>query len=328
MFNKKTGFFARMENKNETHPRYSAHGPELLDISLTNYCEEKCSICYKYKDNKILHMGIDEYRKILMMAKECDVLQIALGGGNPVSHPCFTKIIQETRETFGIVPSYTTNGNGLTDEILKKTETFCGAMALSLFNNRKKIEENLVRISKYKIKVNIHFVLTNESVNTAIELLKGKDDLLYKYNINAIIFLNYKPVGKLASQRLLFKHSSKLDLFFKAVQDNKTIKIGFDSCSISGLVKYLRIDDKYIEACEASRFSAYISENLKLYPCSFLESKINGYDLTKGTIKDAWLEDQDIIDFRNKILNNKCADCKYEKACLGGCPAFNEINLC
>jgi len=40
VFNKKTGFFARIETKGYEEPFWCKNGPELLDISITNYCEK------------------------------------------------------------------------------------------------------------------------------------------------------------------------------------------------------------------------------------------------------------------------------------------------
>ena len=57
-------------------------------------------------------MSIDDICTIVEQAKNAGVLQIALGGGNPNQHPQFVEILRLIREA-GIVPSYTSNGEGL-----------------------------------------------------------------------------------------------------------------------------------------------------------------------------------------------------------------------
>ena len=41
-FNKKTGYFVRAEDKGFPEPLWAKHGPELLDISITNWCDKGC----------------------------------------------------------------------------------------------------------------------------------------------------------------------------------------------------------------------------------------------------------------------------------------------
>ena len=39
VFNPRTGFFARAEDDGVPEPFWSSHGPELLDIAVTNWCD-------------------------------------------------------------------------------------------------------------------------------------------------------------------------------------------------------------------------------------------------------------------------------------------------
>lgn len=80
------------------------------------------------------HMKIDDYRIILRQASQMKVLQIALGGGNPNQHPDFSEIIKLTREEFNIVPSFTTNGRGLSEDVLVASKKYCGAVAVSAYD--------------------------------------------------------------------------------------------------------------------------------------------------------------------------------------------------
>ncbi len=132
MFNQKTGALARIEKKGYREPKYSNHGPELLDISISNWCDKGCSFCYRDSNPSGKSISLKDYENILVQAKECDVFQIALGGGNPNQHPNFIDILKLTRE-YNIVPSYTTNGRGLTKEILEASKKYCGAVAVSYY---------------------------------------------------------------------------------------------------------------------------------------------------------------------------------------------------
>ena len=66
-------------------------------------------------------------------------MQVALGGaGSPNEHEDFDKIVRYTRE-HDIIPNYTTSGIGITDEMVRITKQFCGAVACSQYSKLKKI---------------------------------------------------------------------------------------------------------------------------------------------------------------------------------------------
>jgi len=328
-FNKLNGLSIRAEYPGSIEPFWAKEGPELLDISITNYCEKKCSFCYRNSSTNGKHMSLEEYQSILIQLKNTHTYQIALGGGNPNQHPNFIEILRMTREDYGIVPSYTTNGMGLTEEILEASKLYCGAVAVSYYEPIGEFIKALTKIKNMKIKTNVHYLLTSESIDNAIKLIESEPK--YLEGINSIIFLNYKPVGENSDERLLLKLNSRVKDFFDAINnhDLRKFKIGFDSCSVSGIVKYLDYNPIFIDSCEAGRFSAFISEDLKLYPCSFMESILNGIDLRKNSICDSWLESEEFVALRDSIHSNQCYKvCLFARDCVGGCPIFREINLC
>ena len=324
VFNQRTGFFVRIEDKGHEEPFWSMQGPELLDISITNYCERGCSFCYRNSSEFGQHISMCDLEKIIIQARDIGVLQIALGGGNPNQHPDFVNILKLIREN-NIVPSYTTNGDGLTDDILTATSKYCGAIAISAYPPFDTVfEEKLKRIGSFNIKTNLHFILKTDTINLAIEWIQNPPSF-FKY-INAIIFLNYKPIN--SSSDYMLKDPQMIRSFFECAQECKTVKIGFDSCSISGIVEYMNVNDVFVESCEAARFSAFISEDLKMYPCSFMANTEHYGDLNTNTIEEIWKNNLHFISHREKILHNKCSLCKYNKSCNGGCVFLPDINLC
>jgi radical SAM protein with 4Fe4S-binding SPASM domain len=315
---------ARVEKKGYSEPFWCEESPELIDISITNYCEKGCSFCYRNSNVDGQHMPFEDYQKIINQIRELGVFQIALGGGNPNQHPDFIKILQTTYNA-GIVPSYTTNGLGLTDSILEATEKYCGAIAISAYEPFSFLSETIERVKDFKIKLNLHFLLNKKSVATAIEWLINPPSFLE--GINAIIFLNYKPIN--SSSELLLNKSDLITYFFDLVSQHKgSFKIGFDSCSISGIVSCMKVNSIFIEHCEAARFSAFISEDLKMYPCSFMVGTSNHGNLKEQSFQKIWKENHAFVNQRELILNNKCNSCDSRENCMGGCVFLDEINLC
>lgn len=326
IFNKKTGYFVRAEDKGYPEPLWAEQGPELLDISITNWCDKGCSFCYRKSTIQGKDMLVSDYELVMKQAQECDVFQVALGGGNPNQHAEFIKILELTVK-YGIVPCYTTNGRGLSKEILKATKELCGSVAISAYEPYSEFREYVEKLFEYDIKVNVHFVIDSQSIDTAINWLKEPPYFLK--GINSIIFLNYKPIGRKSDYSLLLKDQNKIKAFFDLVkQNNKSLKIGFDSCSISGVARYLTVNTSFYEGCDAGRFSAFIDENMRMLPCSFMTNTDWYGDLRKYSMKDVWLNNPFFQKYRNKIINNSCTSCQFQNSCMGGCPFIDELSLC
>ena len=118
--------------------------------------------------------------------------------------------------------------------------------------------------------------------------------------------------------------------FFQLVDQNKhPVKIGFDSCMVSGILQYMtNVNLTSLEPCDAGRFSAYISEDLKMYPCSFMMEYYKGEDLRKTPFIDIWNNSNSFQETRKSLNSSLCNNCDQQKNCLNGCPFLREIELC
>lgn len=324
LFNRNTGFFARVEEKGTSDPFWSPSGPELLDISITNFCEKGCDFCYRNSNRLGKNILLSDYLIVLKQATELGVFQIALGGGNPNQHPDFIDILKFTSES-GIVPTYTTNGSGLTDEILIATKKYCGAIAISAYEPLVDFEATINRILSFGIKTNVHFLVSSSTITRAIDWLSIPPNFLER--INALVFLNYKPIN--TSSEILLNGSNKLSLFFNLLKSKKhRFKIGFDSCFMSGVVSNLNVKSIYTDSCDSARFSAFISEDLKMYPCSFMINSDGYGNLRNESLLNVWQKNNMFVSHRDSITQNKCVSCELRKDCKGGCVFLPSINLC
>lgn len=324
VFHQQTGFFVRKEETGFPEPTWAEDGPELIDLSITNYCERGCSFCYRNTSRSdASFMSIADVEKVVSQALACGTMQIALGGGNPNQHPQFVEILKLIRE-HDIVPSYTTNGDGLSEDVLQATAMYCGAMAVSVYTpyEEDRYEIMLARIKNYGITVNLHAIIRNDTLDMWIKWLQSPPSFL-KY-VNAIIFLNYKPVrGKPE-----MPDKEKVRLFFETVNKCHCVKIGFDSCSISGIVRWMDTPSYLIEPCEAARFSAFVSEDLKMYPCSFMvELGLYG-NLREQSLLEIWQQNEHFQSFRSDKLHERCEGCQFSETCRGGCRLYPNINFC
>jgi radical SAM protein with 4Fe4S-binding SPASM domain len=260
-------------------------------------------------------------------AAQIGVLQVALGGGNPNQHPSFPDLLKMTRQEFGIAVSYSTNGRGLTPKVVRASRDHCGAVAVSAHEPYVEFGSAIQTLLGSGIRTNVHFVLDECSVNTAIEWLKEPPRMLD--GINALVFLNYKPVGRMQTETALLRHNSEIKNFFQlACTGRYPFRVGFDSCLVSGLVTFSRVNPIWFDACEAARFSMFISEDSRAFPCSFMTAGFNGVSVKKGNLQWIWLESDLFKRFRENLVRVNCAGCPKASVCMGGCPLFNDINLC
>lgn len=309
--------------------------PELADISISNYCTNGCSYCYRESGEEGKFMSLEDYEiilKELSSEKYGSVFQIALGGGEPLLHPDFNEIIRLTREEYGIIPNYTTCGKFFNHENTEATRDYCGAVAISWDPYRDLSLEELSEIGSYlndnDILANIHYVVSEKTLHDAAEILNGKYDE-YLQNFNSVIFLTYKPTGR-AENNEIIKSKNNLKLFLDLIDSPVTkIKIGFDACFVPVLMKATGINIDFVDSCECGFFSVYIDENMDVTPCSFCNDNEFHYNLKQFSFEEIWKNR--FSSYRSYVDDNcklDCTECDKESECRGKCPFFDELFLC
>ena len=310
IFNPTNGFTVRCGDTMEEDP-FIGPVPELADISINNVCDRGCDFCYKDSSMVGKTMSLEDYRKVL------DNLpltwQLALGGGEPTLHPDFIEILKITREEYDKVPNYTTNGTHLTGKIVAATKAYCGAVAVS-YSDR---DDVWIKAAKTFIdcgvKTNIHFVVSEETVQTAMNLLVDLEltpEVLGLEGLNAVVFLLYKPVGRADKAKTLTVDSAVNFLNYAFSQGGA--QVGFDSCFVKHIyvaeqAGKIEVPWELLDTCESSRFSIYVSEDLEVIPCSFGCGSDYTESLREKSIKDIWIGEK-FSKFR-EILKKDCYAC-------------------
>lgn len=322
-----TGMTMRWGMSTKDNPVY-APWPELADISISNHCSKGCDFCYKGSTENNSFMLLEQYEYVLDSLQNKrwgNVFQVALGGGEPLEHPQFIEIINKTNEK-GIVANFTTNGIHLDRNIVNNIKNKIGAVAISVNKTEELKVGRLKLLTDAGIKTNIHFVLDNQSIHEAINILKGKyNDLLH--NINGVVFLTYKPAGRATLEKCLVM-DDKLAEFNSLIENNScSARIGFDACFVPVLMKNTEVNVDYIDSCECGFFSIYIDEELNVKPCSFANNDMASYNLNKYDMKTIWEQKYDV--YRKGVLKNSCtSDCKNKINCRGKCTYFDTLSFC
>ena len=312
LFNPKTGMEVTSGINGHPDP-FVLDFPSLMDIGIMGSCLNSCSFCYQ-GENKGANMSLEDYKKIINEASPY-VMQVALGGkGDPNLHENFKEIIEYTRSK-NIIPNYTTSGKGLTDEQVEISKN-CGAVAVSDYDQ----EFTYAAIAKFnsaKIKTNIHFVLSSSRLARGISVLNGEDIFEGKVDLdklNGIIFLLFKPQGRGKELRYEVPVQEQIKEFASLITAGKTkFKIGMDSCLVNKIKKlsmFPKEQEPFVDTCEGSRASVYVSPDMKLMPCSFGDRELHGISIKEKSIKEVWKDGEPFKVFR-EVLTNEPACCPF-----------------
>jgi len=237
-----TGTTFRWGESFDKNPQY-APWPELVDISISNHCSKECDFCYRDSKPDNSFMSLEDYEYLLKQLRHPhwgNVFQVALGGGEPLEHPDFIKIIDITL-VYGVIPNFTTNGKYLTNDLIMKLKDKLGAIAISTLDITTIDKDIIENLKKNRIKCNLHYVLNYYNLDQAVDILSGKYNQYLRY-VNSIIFLTYKPLRRADSSRVL-KMDKNFPTFVNLVDNNScSIRIGFDACFVPMLMHYTNVD--------------------------------------------------------------------------------------
>ena len=346
VFNHKTGEYVRGESSLTGKDPFMRSFPNLLDIGIMGGCKSaslcqaggRKSGCYQggkpYDVSK--NMKFEDFCRLIDEGAENGLQQVALGGaGNPEDHQDFEKIVRYASMK-GVVPNYTTSGICLDDEKAEISSRYCGAVAVSWYR-QEFTGDAIERFLRFGNSVSIHYVLSKETIDEAIGLLKnhilpygdGKVFDFERVPVKAFLFLLYKPVGLGRKENCLGQEDvDKLkEFFYLASLGNHPFMVGFDSCSVPLVLKYSsNVDSGSLDTCEGGRFSAYVFPDMVMVPCSFDQSRKFGISLEGKTIEEVWNSDR-FSKFRSSLFLS-CRSCGMRDGCMGGCPLMRDLVIC
>ena len=264
-FNGKTIRIALDPNKPITELKY----PEFYDVKLTGKCFGNCPWCYmdsKSTDEHYANMVLKINNFFGIMSENQRPFQVALGGGEPTSHPEFIEILHAFKE-LGIEPNYTTNGMWTNLEeyevediwsLLEATKECCGGVAVSCHPHLKKYWEAAAELYyEEKIKLNFHIIISDKkSVDEFVEIYnKWKDKVDY------FVLLPYGNQGRAVAKEIDWDY-----LVSKLPEDQSKLAFG------ANFYPYLLKGDHCIKVSlyEPEIMSKYLDgKDMSLYTSSF-----------------------------------------------------------
>lgn len=336
-FDEETGRYMRTGiikgGKDTGEDPFMSSFPELLDVGIMGHCRHgKSGLCIKagvecYQDG--LHaeqpnMKLQDFKELTAQCRG-KAYQFALGGcGDPDQHEYFEEILHLCKKA-GIVPNFTTSGLGMNEHIARLCKKYCGAVAVSWYRSEYTLHA-IELLTAAGVKTNIHYVLGRHTAAEALQRLKERS---FPEKINAVVFLLHKPVGLGSRGNMIRQDNEDFRRLIEYVSSESCrYKIGFDSCTVPALIRHLgNIDADSLDTCEGARWSAYVTPDMKLLPCSFDNQEQRwAVDLRTHSVQEAWNSER-FEEFRNHF-RRACPGCGIRAQCMGGCPIRPEIVLC
>jgi radical SAM protein with 4Fe4S-binding SPASM domain len=302
--------------------------PELADISISNRCSKGCDFCYRDSVPAGGLMSLEEYDFVLYQLQSPrwgSVFQVALGGGEPLEHPHLLEFLRLTR-TRGVIPNFTTNGELLDRSLVTALAGLAGAVAISIPRLEALDPRKVALLAGAGLRANLHYVLERRNLEEATAIVEGRFDGLLA-DVNAVIFLTYKPRGRGTADRCL-REGPELDRFLVAIDARRSgVRIGFDACFVPLLLRSTRIDPSLVDACECGFFSVYVDEQLQVKPCSFACGDAQTFSLRELPFSEIW--ERLLAPFREAQAADLCGrSCANRGHCRGRCPYFSELAFC
>jgi len=215
--------------------------PELVDLKITDYCDEGCSFCYQNSSEKGKHADLYKVINILEALAELQVPEVALGGGECTEHPYFHTILKEAKSK-GIVPNFTTkNYDWFRDEKNRKVfNECCGRVAFSV-HHRWDIDKVMSIIRYHNLRREAWCLQIVDKVCDVKDLVEHSCEA-------PITLLGYKACGRGATERFTESQKKmwKKNTFDKVIKNVYCGEIGVDT-------KYLLDHRKEIEKANIPR---------------------------------------------------------------------------
>lgn len=84
--------------------------PETMDLKITDWCDAGCAWCHEGSTKRGRHGDVDAIVEVLSPLPAG--IEIAIGGGDPMSHPDFDRLVRTLRD-MGLIANVTINGRHL-----------------------------------------------------------------------------------------------------------------------------------------------------------------------------------------------------------------------
>lgn len=310
-------------------PLRSLFVPEALHISITSACNQRCAGCFfsAAKKSSPQVMSWELFQGIIQTAAQHRVFQVALGGGEPLSHPQIVAMVQLATAQ-GLVANLTTNGHYLTATMAQQLHRAgLGQLQLSLNGADHQthgqtrphfaVVRDAMRVCQQAgLRWGLNVLITHQNVGQLDEILQ----LAQQENAYSVNLLRPKPaqddphwLNQVSPQVADITVVAKL---LRKWQSRSRFLLTLDaSWSFLMATQHWDIPDLPVMGCSAGRRILAIQPDGLVSPCGHFK----GNYIQNGDFMAAWRDDPLFEDFRQleDTLQGACQTCSWKSVCRG-----------
>lgn len=282
LFNRDTGAKIRLSfdaPRDAVAPTKSS-APELVDLKITDFCESGCSYCYQGSTPAGKHASSSTIDSIAWTLSKMKVFEVAIGGGEPTTHPQFSSILWAFRRN-GVVPNFTTRSLEWLDDPAKSKEILraMGGFAFSV-DSAKDIVRLAEALKKARVghnghgstkQVNVQYVMGAHDLSRLDEIVEA----CHEHSL-VLVLLGYKRTGRGESRPP--KPYAGWVKRLQAIAKNKWLRIGVDTALAAESEAEIKLaaaggkNANLFYTTEEGKFSMYIDAVAgKMGPSSYCE---------------------------------------------------------
>ena len=331
-----------------------------MNLMITGKCNLNCLHCFNAKDNAPLNteLSFEQIVDILNQARDIGVHAFTLTGGEPLVHHRFLDIVRAIYDRDMMIFELNTNGLLLNQKILDEFKrlrcyplikiSFDGVGYHNIIRQHPKAEDMTIKAIKlcldngFRVKAQVQ--VNRKNVDVMMDTAKlldemGVDEMRIIRTTEAPRWEKNSPNSSLTIEeyyeRMLDFSKEYIDSEMKMVVDIWQFLKLYPSHHMYSLIPIACTKDEFnirIPMCKGNRGMIAISSGGEAVPCLqmsgwFLEHNISLGNVLKTPLKQL-VKDSDYLNlamaplFKQIVENDKCGNCKYYKACTGGCPAL------
>ena len=331
-----------------------------MNLMITGKCNLNCLHCFNAKDNAPLNteLSYEQIIDILNQARDIGVHAFTITGGEPLVHRRFLDIVKAIYERDMHIFELNTNGLLINQKMLDFFKeigcfplikiSFDGIGYHNWIRQHPKAEDLTIKAIKLCIKngfrVKAQVQVNRKNLDSMIPTAKllnelGVSEMRIIRTTEAPRWEKNSPQSSLTIEEY-YEEMLKFSKEYIASHMHMVADIWqfirlYPHQKVYSLVPILCSKEEFnirIPMCKGNRGMIAVSSSGEVVPCLqmsgyFLEKGISLGNLFKTPLKEL-VKESDYLNLamapllKQILENDKCANCKYYKACTGGCPAL------
>lgn len=321
-------------SKKRQSPLRSRHAPEVLQVSLTDACNQHCSGCFFSNTQPNIpnrYLSPATFEKVLAEAVTHEVFQIAFGGGEPLMHPKLIEYVERTTQA-GIVANLTSNGALLTQQTAQRLKSaglgqiqfsLNGADATQHEQTRPHHDAVLKAITtahQSQLRWGLNILVTQDHLHNKARALHQL--LQFAQDKGAAMVNLIRPKAAQNDDQWLARHQPRAEANheLQALLNHWQRKARFALMTDTSYTFLRQGSAKELLAagvsgCSAGRRMLSVQVDGRYSPCSHLPETMQ----EKGTLSQVWQTSAHLEAFRHleDTLEGACQTCELKSVCRG-----------